>query len=393
MTMTASSLRWAVLFVLSTALLLGCDTTNTPTNSRPTATFETEATSFSVELDASDSSPSGDGDLTYEWDLGDGTEAEGSTVSHEYEATGEYRITLTVTDDRGSQATATEFFTVENRTVTYDLDNLPDGVSDDVEGTVTFTEVTASQTLVTLELSGPTGLSSVSHPAHIHAGSREDAPGAIRIFLTPLDGNSPGNEDNPTQSAKLVDRPFDEMAEFDGYVNVHESNAALQNVVFQGNIGANASDDITTTGTTTDVISDGRARVYDIEAQSNGGALPMGIDGTVEFIELTSGSTLVLTELESATGANTVSHPVHIHDGPSQTAPGAIQVFLAPIDGNVPGTDANPARSGQVVALSYDELVEFNGYVNVHESNANLQNVVSQGNIGTNANGRAGEGF
>lgn len=43
---------------------------------------------------------------TYVWNFGDGTTASGVIVTHQYRAIGTYPVTLTVTDQRGAQATA-----------------------------------------------------------------------------------------------------------------------------------------------------------------------------------------------------------------------------------------------------------------------------------------------
>lgn len=53
----------------------------------------------SVQLDGSESAGTRTGEnLTYEWTLGDGTTADGEAVTHDYDAAGEYTVTLTVTD-------------------------------------------------------------------------------------------------------------------------------------------------------------------------------------------------------------------------------------------------------------------------------------------------------
>lgn len=44
---------------------------------------------------------------SYRWDFGDGTTGEGQIVNHSYTRTGRFVVLLTVTDDRGAQATAT----------------------------------------------------------------------------------------------------------------------------------------------------------------------------------------------------------------------------------------------------------------------------------------------
>ncbi|RLC33171.1 hypothetical protein DRH14_05325, partial [Candidatus Shapirobacteria bacterium] len=58
-----------------------------------------------------DASTSDDPDgtiVSYEWDFGDGTTAEGVIVTHYYTKAGTYIVTLTVTDDDGNTDTATE---------------------------------------------------------------------------------------------------------------------------------------------------------------------------------------------------------------------------------------------------------------------------------------------
>ena len=241
-----------------------------------------------------------------------------------------------------------------------------------VNGTATFWRYGDAQTLVTLELTdGATG-ASVSHPAHIHNGSAAEG-GSIEYYLTPIDGSDEG-----ASSARVIDVPFDELTSFDGYINIHESVANLGAVVSQGNIGANASG-MMQEGL--DLVDGARSTEYDLAANANEGSVaPDGIPATATFQELTSSLTLVTLDigLDGATGAS-VSHPAHIHNG-SAAEGGSIEYYLGPIDGSDPAS-----RSSKLVAASYDELTSFDGYINIHESLANLGAVVSQGNIGANA--------
>ena len=268
----------------------------------------------------------------------------------------------------------------ELRRVSYELtaqDN--DGsLSGGVDATATFWEVNNNQTLVTLELDGGATGASVSHPAHIHNNSASEG-GSIEIYLSPIDGSGGGGT-----SARVVNRPFDELSNLNGYINIHESVDSLGNVVSQGDIGANAEG---TSGDGLDLVDDLRATSYSLSANANSGDVaPDGLPGNVVFQEITSNLTLVTLQLETGGGATgaSVSHPAHIHNN-SASEGGSIAIYLSPIDGS-----DSAARSSKLVERSYDELTSFNGYVNVHESIANIGNVVSQGNIGANAEGGSG---
>jgi len=76
-------------------------------NQAPVAAIAATATDLSVALDAGGSIDA-DGHVTsWTWDLGDGGTATGAQVGHAYDAPGTYRVTLTVTDDRGAVGTTT----------------------------------------------------------------------------------------------------------------------------------------------------------------------------------------------------------------------------------------------------------------------------------------------
>jgi PKD repeat protein len=83
-------------------------------NHPPTAalTAGSGATALAVSFDAALSTdPEGD-TLNYQWSFGDGTAAAGARPSHSYAAPGSYMVTLTVTDQLGSLASASQLVTV-----------------------------------------------------------------------------------------------------------------------------------------------------------------------------------------------------------------------------------------------------------------------------------------
>ncbi len=71
----------------------------------------------SVDFDGSASFDPEHAIVSYSWDFGDGTVADGITVSHVYTAVGTYTVTLTVTDNGGLQDTDQATVTVQARPV------------------------------------------------------------------------------------------------------------------------------------------------------------------------------------------------------------------------------------------------------------------------------------
>ncbi|WP_291726695.1 CHRD domain-containing protein [Bernardetia sp.] len=109
------------------------------------------------------------------------------------------------------------------KTKTYTLETVAAGVG----GTVTFTEATSSTTTVQIALTGaPDG---GVHPAHIHDGDKE-SNGPVAFNIGPVENST---------STATVNLGYDELLNYNGYVNVHLSADSLQVVVATTNIGSN----------------------------------------------------------------------------------------------------------------------------------------------------------
>lgn len=260
------------------------------------------------------------------------------------------------------------------REVSYSLDAISNSgeVPNGVDATATFQELDNSQTLVTLELEGGSTETALTHTAHIHENDAETG-GDIIYFLGPIDGlnGSPGS------SQFVLNVSFDALLDFDGYINIHESNSALGTILGQGNIGSNSDEEVVESNLTP--VENPETKEYTLSAKSNDGQLPDGVEALATFQELTSGQTLVKLELVEGSTEAGLSHNAHIHFN-NAVEGGNIAYFLGPID----GLAGSPGASYAIVNESFDFLTDFNGYINIHESNANIGTIVSQGNIGSN---------
>ncbi len=78
-------------------------------NQAPTAAFTATTTDLSAALDAGASADADGRVVSWSWDLGDGKHRRPARRSaHAYAAPGTYRVTLTVTDDRGAVGTTSQ---------------------------------------------------------------------------------------------------------------------------------------------------------------------------------------------------------------------------------------------------------------------------------------------
>lgn len=94
----------------------GVETRRVMVNFPPVAEAGTDQSTIVGQTVTLDGSASYDVDgrvARYQWDLGDGTQIEGASVTHSYQQSGQYRVMLSVTDDAGvSNSTARDFMEI-----------------------------------------------------------------------------------------------------------------------------------------------------------------------------------------------------------------------------------------------------------------------------------------
>src|SRR5690606_15838174 len=103
------------------------------------------------------------------------------------------------------------------------------------------------------------------------------------------------------------------------------------------------------------------------------------ISGTVKFEERKNGEAVATITLDGTSGGNT--HPAHIHNN-SAAEGGGIAIDFNPVDGATGISKTNIKQLNDGTPVTYSDLLEFDGYVNVHLSAAQLGTLIAQGDIG-----------
>lgn len=117
----------------------------------------------------------------------------------------------------------------------------------------------------------------------------------------------------------------------------------------------------------------GNSESYQLQSAGNS-----GISGVATFEEFEDGATLVTLQLSGTQAGG--NHPAHIHNN-TVAEGGGIAIPLNNADGStgISETIISPAGGG----ISYSELIQFDGHVNVHVSEGD-GTVVAEGDIGGN---------
>ena len=248
---------------------------------------------------------------------------------------------------------------------TYDLMEMSNS---GVMGTATFKERVNGETLVILDVTGTPA--NGDHPAHIHMNTAAEG-GGIAVSLVNVDGDTGMSMTNVSVADMgTVDEgddvaiTYDELIDYDGYINIHLSPSNLGTVVAQGDIGQNAFT--------------GNMKTYNLNEKD-----VAGISGIATFKERANGNTLIILDIENTPVAG--MHPAHIHMGSVAEAPGNIALTLETVDGDTGMSYTEASMLDDNTEVNYNDLIGYDGYINVHLSDAALSTIVAQGDIGSNA--------
>lgn len=222
-----------------------------------------------------------------------------------------------------------------------------------VTGTVTFTETSSTSVTIDIVLANaPSGI----HPANLYMKSAVEN-GAVVVALNPVDATG--------KSSTLVSNmTYAQLIDYDGSVKVLKSSTEPEVILAMGDIGGNV---ITTT-----------KKSYILKTIG-----VFGVSGTALFEERENGNTLVTVSLIGAIAGQT--YPSTINLGSVATAGGGTVVkVLSNVNGTTGKGYTNIQKLDSGVDVSYNNWLVYDGYINVYQTMVNINNIIAQGNIGSN---------
>lgn len=222
-----------------------------------------------------------------------------------------------------------------------------------VSGTATFTETNSIVTTIDLVLSGaPSG----SHPAELCMNSAVEG-GTVVITLNPVDATGKSSTADPTMT-------YSQLIVYDGFIRVHKSSSEPNVILAQGDIGGNV---ITTTNKT-----------YTLDTIG-----VFGVSGTALFEKRVNGNTLVTIMVTGAIAGDV--YPATINLGSiASVGGGPVVKALSNVDGTTGKSFTNIRKLDSGVAITYDNWLVYDGYINIYQTAVGLGNIICHGNIGSN---------
>ncbi|MFD1095729.1 hypothetical protein [Salegentibacter chungangensis] len=240
-------------------------------------------------------------------------------------------------------------------TMVYNLSSVSDA---SISGTATVMENEDNSTTIEIKLDGT---SDGMHPAHIHYNTAAEG-GDIALTLESIDGSTGMSSTTFSTLDDGTSVSYEDIINFDGYINVHLSADDLGTLVAQGDIGEN--------------MLTGESKTYMLEERD-----AEGISGMAMFQERVNGEALATLMLENTPDGG--MHPAHIHTNTAAEG-GDIAFTFNSVNGTTGMSRTNVAALDDGSAFMYEDVLDYDGYINVHLSADALGTLVAQGDIGQN---------
>jgi hypothetical protein len=224
-----------------------------------------------------------------------------------------------------------------------------------VTGVATFIETSNTESTITVELSGaPAGI----HPAALYMNTVAEG-GAIVVELNPVN-------DSGTSTTSVGSLSYSQLIEYDGFIKVLQSGSEPGIILAQGDIGGNVITDINVS--------------YALDTIDE-----FGVSGTALFEKRENGNTLVTLSLDGTIAGEVYPATINL-SSVSTLGGGPVTKTLVSIDGTTGYSYTNIRNLDDSMVITYDNWLVYNGYINIYQTAAEFENIISQGNIGSNQN-------
>ena len=105
------------------------------------------------------------------------------------------------------------------------------------------------------------------------------------------------------------------------------------------------------------------------------------IFGKISFTKNADGSTTVFLEIN---GSSVDVHPAFIYLGSTEN-PGEATITLEVIDCDCESSTTIVTALDDGTPITFEELIQYNGHVSIHQNADHMEIILAQGNIGANA--------
>lgn len=189
-----------------------------------------------------------------------------------------------------------------------------------------------------------------------------------------ISGSNITSSNLPSGTVQTLGEPFD----LDGTIITDQNGRSIEIVVTDvqaGNGIVHVVDAVILPDLDLGPIATGNSKTYDLG--SVGGS---SVSGTATFKEMNDNSITVELDLDGTPDGG--EHPAHIHFN-SVVETGGIARSLTSVDGSTGKSSTNFSALDDSSSISYDDLLDYDGHINVHLSSDDLT-VVAQGDVGGN---------
>ena len=159
-------------------------------------------------------------------------------------------------------------------------------------------------------------------------------------------------------------KTYTQLVAFDGYVKVINSSTGPEVILAQGDIGGNV---ITSTN-----------KSYPLNLVG-----VFGVSGTALFEKRVNGNTLLTISLTGIIPG--ASYPATINLGSITSVGGGPAVkILNNVNGTTGKSYTNIQKLEDGTSITFENWLVYTGYLNIYQTSVSLNNIICQGNIGSN---------